>query len=179
MSREAAVLVMLGVGLLVFALMIWGWTTRKHRDSGITAPLDTRTAAEIAAHGGEAHGGLYVASTTHQAPLDRLVITGLAFRAQTTVTVSVAGVALNLAGERPVLIETSSLVAVARATWTVGRVVEPKGLVLISWRTDDGTIIDTYLRLHGSDPQTLIAQIEPLVPQLTNLPASTSKESTE
>ena len=179
MRRELAVIVMLAVACTILALMLWGWARRRRRDLGVTAPFDTRTETEVAAHGGETIGGLYVASTAHRAPLDRLAIAGLSFRAQTTITVSIAGVALNLAGERPVLLAAETLVGVERATWTVGRIVEPNGLVLIAWRTTSGTVVDSYLRLQDSDPRALIAQIEALVPKTNTLPASTPTESTE
>lgn len=179
MSRELAVILMLSVGAIILALMLWGWSRRRHRDAGMTAPLDDRTQTQITADGGYAVSGLYVASTAHRAPLDRLAIEGLAFRAKTSVVVSAAGVALNLAGERPVLLAPDTLVSVDRATWAVGRIVEPNGLVLITWRSAVGTIVDSYLRLQGTDPHALIAEVAALVAQTESLPASSSTESTE
>lgn len=173
MSRELSVIVMLLVGCLVLGLMLWGWTRRKRRDSGLVAPVDQRTDAQRAADTGHQVSGLYVASTAHGAPLDRLVISGLAFRAKTDVTVSAAGVSLALAGERPVFLARDTLVGVDRATWTVDRVVEPGGLVLIAWRAADGTVVDSYLRLQGSEPLDLIARIDAILP----IPASSSTES--
>ncbi len=177
MSQPMAVGVMLGVAALILGLMLWGWMRRRRRDSGIIAPLDTRTAAQRESDGGFTEAGLYVASTAHGEPLDRLAIAGLAFRTKAAVTVSPAGVALELAGERPVLFTPDMLVGVDRATWAVGRVVEPDGLVLIAWRTALGVVVDSYLRLH-SDPRALIARIGALVPTITPS-ASPSTESTE
>ncbi|NLA10344.1 MAG: hypothetical protein GX871_09115 [Microbacteriaceae bacterium] len=177
MSQPLAVAVMLGVAILILGLMLWGWTRRRRRDAGIIAPFDTRTPAQRTDDGGFTESGLYVASTAHGAPLERLAIAGLAFRTKAAVTVSPAGVAIDLAGERPVLFTPDMLVGVDRATWAVGRVVEPDGLVLIAWRTALGVVVDSYLRLH-SDPRALIARIAELVPTI-NPPASPSTESTE
>lgn len=179
MSQPVAVVLMLSVAAIILTLMLWGWSRRRHRDSGISAPRDLRTEAEIAVHGGYRATGLYVASTVHGAPLDRLAIAGLAFRAKSDIIVSPAGVALHLAGEHPVLIAPQALVAVDRATWVVGRIVEPNGLVLISWRTEVGTTVDSYLRLHDAEPTVLIAEIAALVSKHHSLPASSSTESTE
>lgn len=174
MSRELSVLVMLLAGCVLLGLMLWGWTRRKRRDSGLVAPLDLRSDAERAADGGYRVTGLYVASTATGAPLDRLAISGLAFRAKAEITVSSAGVALALAGERPVLLAREQLVGVDRATWTVDRVVEPNGLVLLAWRTANDTIVDSYFRLQGTEPKELIAHIETILPLAT----SSSTEST-
>ena len=173
MTRELAVIVMLLVGCLILGLMLWGWMRRKRRDTGLTAPLDQRTPEQLAADTGYRVSGLYVASTAQGAPLDRLAISGLAFRAKVDVTVSEAGVALALAGERPVLITREMLLGADRATWTVDRVVEPGGLVLIAWRAANGTVVDSYLRLQGNEPLDLIARITAILP----LPTSPSTES--
>lgn len=174
MSRELSVIVMLFVGCLILALMLWGWSRRKRRDSGLAAPFDERTEEQLAAETGHHRvSGLYVASTAHGAPLDRLVISGLAFRAKTDVTITGAGVVLALAGERPVLITAETLVGTGRATWTVDRVVEPGGLVLLAWRAADGTVVDSYLRLQGHETHDVIARITAILP----LPTSPSSES--
>ena len=39
MTREAAVLAMVGVALLILLAMLWGWRRRGRRDAGLQAPL--------------------------------------------------------------------------------------------------------------------------------------------
>ena len=75
--------------------MLWGWRRRRRRDAGLQAPLgDIPAGAEVLATA----EGLYVATTVHDKPLDRLSIRPLAFRSRVTVTVTTAGVALDMPG---------------------------------------------------------------------------------
>ncbi|GAA1738319.1 hypothetical protein [Microbacterium paludicola] len=154
MTQEAAALILVGLAVVVLALMAWGWRRRSRRDAGIAAPVGERR--------GEIRGtftGLYVATTRHEAPLDRLNVRHLAFRARATVVVTDAGVALELPGSAPVFLGAARIEGAGRATWAIDRVVENDGLVLVAWTADDGTVCDTYLRLQDGDPDALVAEI--------------------
>jgi hypothetical protein len=96
---------------------------------------------------------LHVATTHHDAPLDRVAVPGLAYRANATVAVATGGVTISAPGEKRVAIAASAIVGVGTATWTIDRSVESDGLVLLAWRTTDavGQVLDTYLRV--ADPQ--------------------------
>lgn len=154
MSGELTVLVFAGLALALLALMLLGWRRRARRDAGVAAPV------------GEARGemrarfdGLYVATTRHDAPLDRLNVRHLAYRSRARVTVTGEGVALDLPGEPTVFLDAARLAGVGRATYTIDRVVERDGLVLIAWTADDGTVCDTYVRLQNGDPDALVAEV--------------------
>lgn len=159
MNREVAIGVMIALGALILIGMAWGWRRRSRRDAALAAPLGEQTGDEIGSF-----VGLYVATTEHSAPLNRLAMKHLAFRSKVTVTVTTAGVALALPGEPTVFIDKRNLVAVDRATWTIDRVVERDGLVLIAWRVNEDTIADSYVRLQQSNPQALIAALERVLP---------------
>ena len=154
MSPAGAVAVMIAVAVIALGLMAWGWIRRSRRDRGVAVPL------------GDAVGettfsapALYVATTVHDAPLDRVVARPLAFRARADVTVTTSGLGLTLAGEPAVFIPAHALVGAGRATWTIDRVVETDGLVLVAW-TDGSRTLDTYIRLTDDDPAAFVAAID-------------------
>ncbi|WP_040164399.1 PH-like domain-containing protein [Microbacterium gorillae] len=159
MTKEGAVLVMVGVAALILVLMLWGWRRRIRRDAGLTAPT-----APIAGASRAIANGLYVATTAHDAPLERLAVKGMAYRAKVGVDVLDGGVRLTMPGSPIVSIPAAALVGVDRATVAIDRVVERDGLVRISWRIAPDTIVDSYLRLQQTSPTELIAAIETLIP---------------
>jgi hypothetical protein len=167
MTREAAVLVMIGVALLILLAMLWGWRRRRHRDAGLQAPVgdipaDARAIATA--------GGLYVATTVHDKPLDRLSIRPLSFRSRLTVTVTTAGVALDLPGAARVFLPTERLRGVGRATWAIDRVVEEGGLPFISWAVTADVTADTYFRVQDADPAEVLDAVAQLLPHTDDPP---------
>lgn len=105
---------------------------------------------------------LYVASTRADAPLDRITIAGLGFRARAVVTTAPSGIVLDLAGRGPVFIPKESVRGVGRATWTIDRVVDTDGLIFVRWVLGT-TEIDSYLR--STDPDRLVTALTALVPE--------------
>jgi hypothetical protein len=140
----------------VLALMWRSFRGRVRRDaalpSGYAMP---ETAADVP--GDEAPelasaDVLYVATTPRDLPLERLAISGLAFRARATLAVSTGGVLLTPVGERAVFIPVPAIELLAAATWAIDRGVETDGLLLLGWRLDapSGTPVDSYFRI--TDP---------------------------
>ncbi|WP_221584410.1 hypothetical protein [Microbacterium sp. G2-8] len=154
MTREIASIIMLAIAVIGLALMVWGWRRRRRRDADVAVPL-----GELVGEATATFSGLYVSTTRHDAPLDRIATPPLAFRAKVDITVTTDGVGLSMPGETPVFLTAGHLVGAGRATWTIDRVVERDGLVLVAW-TDGTQILDTYLRLQESDPAALVAAIE-------------------
>ena len=167
--------------VVLLALMLLGWRARKRRQSAIAAPLGVPT--DPGATVGE-FDVLYVASTVGGEPLNRIAVRGLGFRSRATVTVTASGVILDLRGETPVFIPAADLREVTRATWTIDRVVEEGGLVLLAWNlgstaapgspasatpSPTPTAVDSYLRL---------AQSQELIDALISiLPISTGRKA--
>lgn len=162
MTREWAIAITIAFGVLILAGMAWGWRRRSRRDAGLGAPAG--------ALGGEVLGsfsGLYVATTEHDAPLNRLLIKHLAFRSKVTATVTTEGLNLIMPGAPTIGIAQTKLVGAGRATWTIDRVVEKDGLVFVSWKVNDTTIADSYLRLQESNPTAFLAALERVLPTST------------
>ena len=168
MSYQQALFVMVAIAIVALALMAWGWKRRSRRDAGFHAPL-TPLVGDVRAQA----TGLYVATTPHDVPLERLAVKHLAFRSRVAVTVLDDGVRLELPGSPVISIPASSLVAIDRATVTIDRVVERDGLVRLAWKIDAETVVDSYLRLQQTDPTLLISAISTLI----SVPASTGTDA--
>ena len=152
MSQQGALLVMVSVAVVLLAALVWAWVRRTRRDAAIAAPFGE---APAGAPVREVFSGLYVATTKHGEPLERLAIRGLAFRSKADLTITDAGVALDLTGSPRVFLPVERLTRAAQATVAIDRVVEPDGLVRLDWRTDDGMVVDTYFRPQDASARAL------------------------
>jgi len=154
---------------LAFTGMVLGWRARRRRQADL--PRLAAPPAEL----GEIlrHDELfYVATTRADAPLDRIVVHGLAFRARAGLTVASTGLRLDIAGEDPAFIPLADLRGVGRATWTIDRAVGKAGLVFVRFalgggsaegqRLDSQVLVDGYLR--PDDPAGLVEAIQTLIP---------------
>lgn len=159
-ARDLAVAITIAVALLVLLVMLLAWRRRIRRDSVFAAPLGVPEHAEVSRR----DEVLYVSTTRHEQPLERLAVSPLAYRARGELALTDRGIALCLDGTPTVFLANDRLVAIDRATVTIDRVVEPGGLVRIAWNIDDDTIVDSYLRLATGDPQNLISDLQRLVP---------------
>ena len=160
MDRTASTIIVITVILLAFVGMYVGWRARQRRQSALPR------AASVPADAGDelfAVEALYVATTVAGDPLNRIAVSGLGFRARATVTVLEHGVVLSLAGEPDAYIPARDIRGVERATWTIDRVVETDGLVLIAW-TLGSTNVDSYLRIADpANPLPLIDAVQSLL----------------
>lgn len=155
MTRELALGLMVALGILTLAAMVWSIAKRRrHGDAAVIFPGAEVVAGEVVA----AFSVLHVATTPLNKPLERVWAKPLAYRAKTTVQVRPGGVSLILRGEGEVGIVASAIVAVSRATWTIDKAVDPDGLIVISWRHDD-SVFDTYLRSVDQPADTVISTI--------------------
>lgn len=160
MDRTTSTIIVVALIVLALIGMFFGWRARKGRQSFLPRPLAVPDDAGKELFSQKA---LYVATTIAHDPLNRVAVTGLGFRARATVVVTDAGVILSLAGSDDVFIPKSDLRDVERATWTIDRVVESGGLVLLAWNLGD-TAVDSYLRVsEPADPTPLIEALSRLV----------------
>ncbi|MFJ4174407.1 hypothetical protein [Microbacterium sp. NPDC089696] len=158
--RDVAIAVMIALAVLVLLAMAFAWRRRLRRDAGLAAPLGVPEHAEVI----DRHEVLYVSTTKHGQPLERLTLSPLAYRARGEAAVTDRGLALCLDGAPTVFLASSRLAGVDRATVTIDRVVEPGGLVRVAWNVDDDTVVDSYLRLTDGDPKNFISALQQLVP---------------
>ncbi|TQL47974.1 hypothetical protein FB562_1053 [Homoserinimonas aerilata] len=162
MDRSALMLLVIGFLALLLALMYLGWHARRRRQHAVPEPRrlssqpgESRFSAEL----------FYVATTVAGEPLNRVAVHGLGFRARASVSVLDDGITLDIPGQQTIFIPVTELRGADRATWTIDRVVEADGLVLIAWELVDdasGTrvAVDSYLRPDApADSRDLIAAV--------------------
>ena len=167
MTRELALLVIVAVAVLLVGSGVWAWRRRVRRDSALSAPI-----GEIPADAKSltAFSGFYVATTRHDEPLERLAIRRLGFRSRVDLTVTTAGVALDLPGQPRLFLPTARLVGVDRASVAIDRVVERDGLVRLTWHADSGqttTPVDSYFRPQDASAGALADAVAGILPAPT------------
>lgn len=151
MDRSVLMLIVLAVLIALLALMLVGWRgrQRRQRDLGRPATVPQDPGADLFSA-----RGFYVATTLAGDPLARVAVGGLGYRSRATVTATEAGLILAIPGQERIFLPRENVLGVDRATWTIDRVVEQDGMVLVRWRLPaaDGYIdVDSYLRF--TDPQ--------------------------
>ncbi|RLP77048.1 hypothetical protein D9V32_05345 [Mycetocola tolaasinivorans] len=153
----------------LFVLMWLGWRKRSRRDGGITLnSVIPDNLTELAAA-----DAFYVASTRPGAPLERLALSGLSFRARARITVNAEGILLAARGETPVFFAPDTVYGAQTATWTIDRVVERDGLIVIAWRSPEQDV-DSYVRVID---QTDHANILAAIAKIAAAPTPTPTES--
>ncbi|WP_430592933.1 hypothetical protein [Humidisolicoccus flavus] len=141
--------------VLFAALAFFGWQSRSKRHPGLVEPSEP-TADFVADFSVEA---LYVASTVHEQPYERITRYEFGFRAPCVIQVGNTGAVIELP-KRNVFIARSAMLAAGPATWTIDRVVEPGGMVCLTWDLGE-TTLDTYVRVR-SDQAHLISYLQSL-----------------
>ncbi len=159
-TRDIAVAITIGIAVLILLAMLFAWRRRLRRDAAYSAPLGVPEHAEVLSR----HEVLYVSTTRHDEPLERLAITPLQYRARGEIAVTDRGAALCLDGAPTVFLSKDTLAGVDRATVTIDRVVEPGGLIRLAWSVNADTTVDSYLRSTSGAPDTLISELQRLIP---------------
>ncbi|WP_292835822.1 hypothetical protein [Microbacterium sp.] len=175
MTREVALGLVVVLALVLVGLGVWAWTSRTRRDRGLTAPVGEIPDGAVVAGSFDA---FYVATTAHDEPLERLAIRGLGFRSRATITVTSAGVALDLTGQRRMFVPVSAIAGVDLATVAIDRVVEPGGLVRLAWRIGEATV-DTFLRAQDAHARTLEGAIAEILPRTLESSTPTTPTGTD
>jgi hypothetical protein len=145
----ASTIIVVLVLLLVLFGMWQGWRALVRRSAHLEPPHDVP--AELGAPLVEARV-LYVATTAHEKPLERLAIRGLGFRAQGTIAAYGAGLVVSLDGAEDVWIAASAIVSARPAQVVIDKAVEKDGLLVLSWRLHSlrestSETVDSYFRV--------------------------------
>lgn len=178
MDRALPTAIVIVVLLGLFALMWRSWRRRSKRDAVLVAgyPAPATAAATLATA-----SVLYVATTPREIPLERLAISGLAFRARATLTVATDGVTIAPSGETPVFVPAAAIERVTEATWAIDRGVETGGLLLVGWRlnsTDAPVHVDSYFRITDpADRVRIVDALRSIIPGASRPDLSTESEA--
>lgn len=175
MDRSIPAVIIAVVLVGIFLLMLRSWKRRSTRDASLAAgyPAPAEPGRELTSV-----PALYVATTPRNLPLERLAIKGLGFRAKATLTVTDAGLWMLLAGENGVFIPADAIDLLEPATWTIDRVVETDGLLVLGWRLAAGERdavaasspdVDSYFRIvDPADRARVSDAIRSIAPQAAN-----------
>ena len=98
--RDLAIGIMIALAVLVLLTMLFAWRRRLRRDSVLVAPLGVPEHAEVL----DRREVLYVSTTRHHQPLERLTLSPLAYRARGEAAVTDRGLALCLDGAPTVFV---------------------------------------------------------------------------
>jgi len=158
-DRLPIALAILALLVVVFLLLARGWRARRRSQAALGVPAEPPADLGTPTFSDDL---LYVATTRADAPLDRITIAGLGYRARAVVSTAPSGIVLDLAGRGPVFIPKAAIRGVGRATWTIDRVVDTDGLIFVRWVLGT-TEIDSYLR--STDPDRLVTALTPLAPE--------------
>lgn len=146
-------IVTVGIIVLAFVGMYFGWRALARRSSGLPAPDVVPADSGPSTYAGN---GLYVATTLADQPLQRVTAHELGFRSRCTLTVGAGGVSIALTGRDPFFIARESIRGLDRATWAIDKAVEPGGLVAIAWQLGEQWL-DSYFRMDGGSEDLLEA----------------------
>ncbi len=160
MTREGAVAILIAAAVVILGALALGWWLRTRRDRGRRAPFGEPPVGAVAQHWFPA---LYVATTRHDEPLERLAIKGLAFRSKAELIVAASGLVIDLAGQPRIHLAADRIVSVDQSTVAIDRVVEKNGLVRVAWHLDDTTLADSYFRPQDASARALADAIATLI----------------
>jgi len=147
----ASTIIVVLVLLLILFGMWQGWRALVRRSAHLQPSHDVPASLGAPAL---VSGVLYVATTAHGKPLERLAIRGLGFRAHGTLAVHTdsaeAGLVVALDGAEDVWVPASAIIDAQPAQVVIDKAVEKDGLVALSWaigETAPTTIVDSYFRV--------------------------------
>jgi hypothetical protein len=182
MTRVQAVLLLVLLVGVVYALMYAGWRRRARRfPSAAVATTDgaTGSAADSSDTLGTAEvtaEGIYVTTTTVASRLERVAAAGLGVRARATMTVGGGEVRWVREGAGDVHVLFDWLTGVSRERGMAGKWVGQNRLVVVTWRAGDGEEFATgFLPRHTAQVDELVAAVGRNVPSTT--PHSTTASS--
>lgn len=152
MTQEIAGSLMLILMVLALGAAWWGWRNRSRRYQPLATALTVHEPTEAPRYQTRA---LYVATTESDDPIQRIPLGPLAFRASCLLSLYPEGLGVQVPGQPPILIPRGAGLQAGLATWTIDRVVEPDGLLMVRWSLG-GTLVDSYFRVVDGDVSRII-----------------------
>lgn len=140
MTREIALIIVLGIAVWALFALWRGWRRRVGK-YGDLPPL-----AEPSGVVDQWFTLLYVATTEVGKPMERVAVAPLAFRAKAQLGTSAHGVTLKMTGEGDAFIPAAWIRGAGVATWTIDKAVEIDGLVFLRWQWGE-LPVESYFRV--------------------------------
>jgi hypothetical protein len=165
--------------LIVIALALLGmrrgWKNKAKRQEAIPAPASIpATAADELAGRVE---GTYLASTTADQWLDRIVVHSFGVPSKAVVTVRKDGIAFERDGEPDFFIAKAAVSAVRLDRGIAGEVYEAGSVLIVTWRLGD-VALDTGFRAQQTQDQIALATaIKTLLGQAPTAPSNVESDA--
>jgi len=159
MNQEQAGLIMLALMVVSLGLAWWGWRNRQKRYQPHSDALNWWEPTGESSYSCTA---LYVATTEADSPMERVAAGPLAYRSRVRVGIYPEGLSVEFPGKNAILFPAKTGLEAGEATWTIDRVVEPGGLVMVRWMLGDKSV-DSYFRIVDGDQNAVISGINALV----------------
>lgn len=165
MDTRILAAIIVGIVLVgILALMLFAWRRRVSRDGAIAVSAEVPEPRPVASSTATV---LYVATSRRDEPIERLALPGLAYRSKVTLELSDAGVIIDVPGDRSTFIPVAAIESVGQASFTIDRVVERDGLIVIAWSPAPDVQADSYFRvLDQADRRRIIDTITHITPAL-------------
>jgi hypothetical protein len=160
--------------VIVLALFgMWrGWKNKAKRQERIPQPPSIPTGDVISLTA--AIEGTYLASTTADQWLDRIVVHSLGVPSKAFVTVRADGVAVEREGEPDFFVPLPAMTSVRLDRGIAGEVYEAGSVLILSWKLGDAAL-DSGFRAQKTDDQIALAKaiktlLEPAPPTTPSAP---------
>lgn len=156
----------LGVILVLVGLILWGWTARKRRQSGIAAP-EAVPAALYDAEPAAGSEGMYVGTVLGEDRLERLAAHDLGIRSDARLEVHTVGDHAGVVVLRPRVENVFVPAAAVRGCGTiggmVGKFVEPDGLVAFTWDLGSTEVTSAFRPRDPQDRRSLLDALQTII----------------
>ena len=155
-----------GVIALLVGLILWGWTARKRRQSGIAAP-EAVPAALYEAEPAAGSEGMYVGTVLGEDRLERLAAHDLGIRSAARLEVHTAGEHAGVVVLRPrvenVFVPADALRECGTTGGMVGKFVEPDGLVAFTWDLGGTEVTSAFRPRDPQDRRALLDALQTII----------------
>ena len=146
---------MVALAVLALSGAAWGWRRRQASYRGWSEFFTWVTPGDVIRNAQEC---LYVGTSEAGAPLQRVAVGPLSYRAKASLGFGDAGLVLHSRGSKALLIPFSGSVRAGRATWTIDRGVEPDGLLMVQWSLGPHRV-ESYFRMVDSNLDQIVSTI--------------------
>lgn len=155
-----------GVIVLLVGLILWGWTARKRRQSGIAAP-EAVPAALYEAEPAAGSEGMYVGTVLGEDRLERLAAHDLGIRSGARLEVHTVGEHAGAVVLRPrvdnVFVPAAALRECGTTGGMVGKFVEPDGLVAFTWDLGGTEVTSAFRPRDPQDRRALLDALQTII----------------
>ncbi len=112
--------------------------------------------------------GEYISTTYADRPLERVTEFGLGFKSLGALDVHPQGLVLVRAHDSDIFIPSRDIVSVDRESGMIGKFVEKKGLVTVTWLLGDHRVTSGFRARYAADTQRLVEASRDFYPHIVH-----------